>query len=125
MKRVKWNVVDYNPDEHINKIDYSEKVTEPGLVLSMREIYYRYAAAGVDLLDSSRLTLEDDDYDEDILSPEFEEKTDAFEVSKRIFAADKAAKRSASSGKRTKSKDQPVETKKEPATPEDKPDDTA
>ena len=71
---------DYDPAQHPNTIDYSERVTEPGLVLSMREIYSRYAAAGVDV---SHPKFEPDDLDEQelFLDPVIEEKTDlAYEV---------------------------------------------
>ena len=62
MKHNDWCVLDYDYTKTFPDIDYSEKVTEPGLVLSMREIYNRYAAQGVDLL---RGELEkDDDRDE-------------------------------------------------------------
>lgn len=71
---------DFDPADYKNPIDYSERVTEPGLVLSMREIYNRYAAAGVDLLSP---TFEQDNLDDSevIEDPIVEEKTDlAYQV---------------------------------------------
>lgn len=71
---------DYDPAKHPNTIDYSERVTEPGLVLSMREIYQRYAAAGVDVFHPQ---FEPDNLDEQEIAkePVIEEKTDlAYEV---------------------------------------------
>lgn len=62
MKHQEWSVLDYDYTKTYPDIDYSEKVTEPGLVLSMREIYNRYAAQGVDLLSGE--LLKDDDRDE-------------------------------------------------------------
>lgn len=57
-----WSVMDYDYTKTYPDIDYSEKVTEPGLVLSMRQIYERYAAQGIDLLHGD--LVEDDDADE-------------------------------------------------------------
>lgn len=62
MKHQEWSVLDYDYKKTFPDVDYSEKVTEPGLVLSMREIYNRYAAQGVDLLSGD--LVKDDDRDE-------------------------------------------------------------
>lgn len=50
-RRVKWSVCDYKDEDFNNQIDYSEVRTEPGLVLSMRDIFRRYAAQGINLLE--------------------------------------------------------------------------
>lgn len=74
MKRVKFNVVDYK-EKPIN-IDYSELVTEPHQVLSMREIYQRYVAMGVDPL-KGELIDDDEDLEQSvILDPEIDDKLD-------------------------------------------------
>lgn len=57
--------MDYDYTQTYPDVDYSELVTEPGLVLSMREIYMRYAAQGVDLLHGE--LVEDDDHDEEFV----------------------------------------------------------
>lgn len=62
MVKKEWSVADYDYTKTYPDIDYSEKVTEPGLVLSMRQIYERYAAQGIDLLHGD--LVEDDDADE-------------------------------------------------------------
>lgn len=62
MKHQEWSVLDYDHTKTYPDIDYSEVVTEPGLVLSMREIYNRYAAQGIDLLSGE--LVKDDDRDE-------------------------------------------------------------
>ena len=62
MKHQEWSVLDYDYTKTYPDIDYSEVVTEPGLVLSMREIYNRYAAQGVDLLSGE--LVKDNDRDE-------------------------------------------------------------
>lgn len=65
MVKKTWSVMDYDYTKTYPKVDYSELVTEPGLVLSMREIYMRYAAQGVDLLNGE--LVEDDDHDEEFV----------------------------------------------------------
>lgn len=62
MKHQEWSVLDYDYTKTYPAVDYSEVVTEPGLVLSMREIYNRYAAQGIDLLSGE--LVKDDDRDE-------------------------------------------------------------
>lgn len=60
-EKKEWSVMDYDYTKTYPNIDYSEVITEPGLVLSMREIYNRYAAAGVDLLNGQLVEDPDDD----------------------------------------------------------------
>lgn len=103
MVRVNWNVVDYV--EKPNPIDYSELVTEPGLVLSMREIYERYAAQGINLLDGELIP--DDDADEDIYDPEVEEPVDYLHA-----AASMRASSTRPRGKRSASKPEDSEESK-------------
>lgn len=62
MVKKEWSVVDYDYTNTYPDIDYSDKVTEPGLVLSMRQIYERYAAQGIDLLHGE--LVEDNDADD-------------------------------------------------------------
>lgn len=75
MARKSWNVVDF--ELKLPDIDYSEKVTEPGLVLSMREIYNRYAAMGVDLLhNGNELVRDNDELDDEMYDPECDDNVD-------------------------------------------------
>lgn len=75
MARKSWNVVDF--ELKLPDIDYSEIITEPGLVLSMREIYERYAAMGVDLLhNGNELVLDNDELDDDMYDPEVDDNID-------------------------------------------------
>lgn len=74
MKRVKFNVVDYFPK--VTEIDYSELVTEPGLVLSMREIYNRYVAMGIDPLKGDLIDDDEDPDSTDMYDPEVDDKLD-------------------------------------------------
>lgn len=91
-----WNVVDY-VEKPIN-IDYSEKVTEPGQVLSMREIYNRYVAMGVDPLHGD--LVDDDDDDKDMYTPEVDEPLDALQQATMIRqSASQVRKHSARSRK--------------------------
>lgn len=83
-------------------IDYSEKVTEPGLVLSMREIYNRYAAQGIDLLGGE--LVQDDDRDSDMMDFAPDDNLDVLQQSQllrqrsadRMHSASKQKKRSRS-----------------------------
>lgn len=75
MARKSWNVVDF--ELKLPDIDYSEIVTEPGLVLSMREIYNRYAAMGVDLLhNGNELIRDNDELDDEMYDPEVDDNVD-------------------------------------------------
>lgn len=82
MKKFEWSVCDYDYTKTYPDIDYSERVTESGLVLSMREIYNRYAAMGMDLLNGD-IELDDDDPDKTDI-PEFDDDLDVLERSKSI-----------------------------------------
>lgn len=96
-----WNVQDYDYTKVINPVDYSELVTEPGLVLSMREIYVRYAAMGVDPFAAQ---IEDDNLDDlDMSDVEFDDNLDALHYAQQLrhleASVGRRRKHSASSGK--------------------------
>lgn len=95
-KLMSWNSAMYV--ERPTGIDYSEVVTEPGQVLSMREIYQRYVAMGVDLTRGELVQDSDDDLDSPVYDPEIEDRLDALQVSASIRSRNgvKAIKRSAS-----------------------------
>lgn len=63
MVKKEWSVMDYDYTQTYPDVDYSEIVTEPGLVLSMREIYNRYAAQGIDLLKGELVKDDDRDFE--------------------------------------------------------------
>lgn len=81
MKKVDFCAADYDYTKTYPDVDYSERVTESGLVLSMREIYNRYAAMGVDVLHGEYV---DDDDDPD--RTEIEEFDDPLDVLQRSNA---------------------------------------
>lgn len=95
MKHQEWSVLDYDYTKTYPDIDYSEVVTEPGLVLSMREIYDRYAAQGVDLLSGE--LVKDDDLDEQYYDPEVDDNLDVLQQASllRQRVADRTLKHSA------------------------------
>ena len=114
--RKSWNVVDYDYTKTQAKIDYSEVVTEPGLVLSMREIYQRYAAQGIDLL-SPELVPDDEDPD----TTEFIDADDdldvlqyASSVRSRQALAEHSARRAKKGSKEEPSKTEDSKPKEEP-----------
>lgn len=78
MKKVEFSAAEYDYTKTYPDIDYSERITESGLVLSMREIYNRYAAMGVDVLNGDYV---DDDDDPD--RTEIEEFDDPLDVLQR------------------------------------------
>lgn len=90
--------MDYDYTQTYPDIDYSEIVTEPGLVLSMREIYMRYAAQGLDLLKGE--LIEDDDHDEEFVDFAPDDDLDvlahAAELRRNGSERQRASKRSAS-----------------------------
>lgn len=96
-----WNVQDYDYTKVTNPVDYSEQVTEPGLVLSMREIYVRYAAMGVDPFAAQ---IEDDNLDDlDMSDVEFDDNLDVLHHAQQLRhlepSAGRRRKHSVSSGK--------------------------
>lgn len=96
-----WNVQDYDYTKVTNPVDYSEQVTEPGLVLSMREIYVRYAAMGVNPFAAQ---IEDDNLDDlEMTDVEFDDNLDALHYAQQLRhlepSAGRRRKHSASSGK--------------------------
>lgn len=95
--RKSWNVVDYDWTQHPNPVDYSEKVTEPGLVLSMRDIYQRYAAQGIDLL-SGEFVQDDEDPD----NTEFLDADDDLDVLQHASSIRMRQASAVRSAKRTK-----------------------
>lgn len=82
MKKVKWSVCDYDYTKTYPNIDYSEKVTESGLVLSMRQIYERYAAMGMDLLNGEFVKDEEDP--DNTFIDEFDDDLDVLQRSRSI-----------------------------------------
>lgn len=93
------------------QIDYSEVVTEPGLVLSMREIYNRYAAQGVDLLSAE--LVKDDDRDSDMMDFVPDDNLDVLQQSKLL--RQRSVDRLHSASKRKKGEpSEPEEPKPEP-----------
>jgi hypothetical protein len=79
-------------------IDYSEVVTEPGLVLSMQEIYNRYAAQGVDLLSAELVP--DDDRDSDMMDFAPDDNLDVLQQSYLLRQRSADRKHSASKQKK-------------------------
>lgn len=100
MKHQEWSVLDYDYTKTYPDIDYSEVVTEPGLVLSMREIYNRYAAQGIDLLAG---TLEKDD-DSDVEMNDFVPDDDLDVLQQAHLLRQRAADRTLKHSARTASK---------------------
>lgn len=82
MKKVNWSVCDYDYTKTYPAIDYSEKVTESGLVLSMRQIYERYAAMGMDLLNGE--FVQDDEDPDNTLIDEYDDDLDVLQRSRSI-----------------------------------------
>lgn len=114
--RKSWNVVDYDYTKSLAQIDYSEVITEPGLVLSMREIYQRYAAEGIDLLSAERV---EDDEDPD--QTEFIDADDdldvlqyASSVRSKQAAAEHSARRATKGSKKEPGKTEDTKLKEEP-----------
>lgn len=100
MKHKEWSVLDYDYTKTYPDVDYSEVVTEPGLVLSMREIYNRYAAQGVDLLSGE--LVKDDDRDEQM--SEFVPDDDLDVLQQASLLRQRAADRTLKHSARTASK---------------------
>lgn len=100
MKHQEWSVLDYDYTKTYPDVDYSEVVTEPGLVLSMREIYNRYAAQGVDLLSGE--LVKDDDRDEQMSEFVPDDDLDVLQQASllRQRAADRTLKHSARTAKK-------------------------
>lgn len=118
MKRKSFNVVDYDYTKHLPVIDYSEKVTEPGLVLSMREIYQRYAAQGIDLLNGD--LVDDQESPDDTEFFDGDDRLDALQAAAHIrhvqesaeHSARRAAKGSKKEPDKTKTKSDDDDTKR-------------
>jgi len=114
--RKSWNVVDYDYTKTMAQIDYSEVISEPGLVLSMREIYQRYAAEGIDLLSAERV-VDDEDPDQ----TEFLDADDnldvlqyASSVRSRQAVAEHSARRAGKGSKKEPVKPDDTKPKEEP-----------
>lgn len=114
--RKSWNVVDYDYTKTMAQIDYSEVVTEPGLVLSMREIYQRYAAEGIDLLHADLVPDEEDpdatefvDADDDLDVLQY-----ASSVRSKQAAAERSARRAGKGSKKEPDKTEDTKPKEEP-----------
>lgn len=101
-------------------IDYSEKVTEPGLVLSMREIYNRYAAQGIDLLAGELVP--DDERDSDMTDFAPDDNLDVLQQASLL--RQRSADRLHSASKRKKGEpSEPVEPKPDPEKNDKEPSD--
>lgn len=114
--RKSWNVVDYDYTNTMAQIDYSETITEPGLVLSMREIYQRYAAEGIDLLSAERVEDTDDpdqtefiDADDDLDMLQY-----ASSVCSRQASAEHSARRAKKGSRQEPGKTEDTKKKEEP-----------
>ena len=99
-------------------IDYSEKVTEPGLVLSMREIYNRYAAQGIDLLAGE--LVQDDDRDSDMMDFAPDDNLDVLQQSQLLRQRSVDRMRSASKQKKGE-RSEPEEPKPAPEKKDEEP----
>lgn len=107
-----WNVQDYDYTKVTNPVDYSEQVTEPGLVLSMREIYVRYAAMGVDPFAAQ---IEDDNLDDlEMSDVEFDDNLDALHYAQQLRHLEPSAGRRR---KHSASPDKEDEVRSEPEAP--------
>lgn len=126
-KHKEWSVLDYDYTKTYPDVDYSELVTEPGLVLSMREIYNRYAAQGVDLLAGELVN--DDDHDEDMSDFMPDDDLDVLQQSSllRQRAADrqKHSVRTASKASEEADKQEPEEKSDERSEAEEKNDEAS
>lgn len=127
MKHPEWSVLDYDYTKTYPDVDYSEVVTEPGLVLSMREIYNRYAAQGVDLLAGE--LVHDDDHDEDIGDFMPDDDLDVLQQSHllRQRAADRQERsaRTASKASKEADKQEPEEKSDDQSVAEEKNDESS
>lgn len=91
MKKVEFCTADYDYTKTYPDIDYSQRVTESGLVLSMRQIYERYASMGVDLLHGEYV---DDDQDpDDTMDQDFDDPLDMLQTSMAIKAREIPARK--------------------------------
>lgn len=114
--RKSWNVVDYDYTKTMADIDYSEVITEPGLVLSMREIYHRYAAQGVDLLSGDLLLDEEDPDDTEFIDADddLDVMQYATSVRHRQASAEHSARRAKKDSKKESGKTENSKPKEEP-----------
>lgn len=119
MKKIEFCTADYDYKKTYPDIDYSERITESGLVLSMRQIYERYAAMGVDLLHGEYV---DDDQDpDDTMIEDFDDPLDMLQTSAAIKSRETPArKRSKPDGNKPEGKlrydDIPVSLKSAPGS---------
>lgn len=111
-----FTAADYDYKKTYPQIDYSEIVTEPGLCLSMREIFNRYAAAGVDLLSGQLESDSDDDPELHDFDPD-----DNLDVLQQASLLRQSAQDRTRSARRTKKATDKEPEKQEPPKQEDEP----